>query len=37
MTPLPGNYFPWLVAELLCYGLLTQIVKTWFIKKYGFD
>ena len=37
MVPLPGNYFPWLIAELLCYAVLTQIVKSWFVRKYGFD
>ena len=37
MVPLPGNYYYWLLAELTCYGVLTQIVKNWFVKKYGFD
>src|SRR6185312_8993379 len=28
LTPLPGSYFVWLLAILLSYGLLTQVVKT---------
>lgn len=34
MTPLPFSYFPWLLALLFSYCLLTQFVKNWFIKKY---
>ena len=34
MQPLPLGYFPWLFAILICYCLLTQMVKTWFIKKF---
>ena len=33
---LPGIYFVWLAAILSCYCVLTQFVKTWFIKKYGY-
>jgi Mg2+-importing ATPase len=35
MMPLPWHYFPWLAATLLGYALLTQIVKTWFVRRYG--
>ncbi|WP_375604683.1 magnesium-translocating P-type ATPase [Isosphaera pallida] len=35
MVPLPLAYFPWLVATLICYWLLTQIVKSWYIHRFG--
>lgn len=35
MQPLPLSYFPWLFGILICYCLLTQFVKTWFIKKFN--
>jgi Mg2+-importing ATPase len=35
-VPLPAVYFLWLALILSCYGVLTQVVKTWFIKKYGY-
>lgn len=35
LVPLPGSYFLWLVAILLSYCLLTQVVKNWYIKKFG--
>ncbi len=35
-VPLPAVYFLWLAAILACYCALTQCVKTWFIKKYGY-
>ncbi len=34
LTPLPGSYFVWLVAILLAYGLLTQVVKTRYIRRF---
>jgi P-type Mg2+ transporter len=34
MVPLPGNYFYWLLATLLSYCILVQIVKTWYIRKF---
>jgi len=34
LQPLPTAYFPWLLGILLCYCLLTQVVKNWFIKKF---
>lgn len=33
-TPLPWNYFPWLLVILFCYCLLTQGVKVLYIRKY---
>ncbi|TRX38159.1 magnesium-translocating P-type ATPase [Flavobacterium sp. ZT3R18] len=35
MQPLPLSYFPWLFGILTSYCLLTQWVKTWFIKKFN--
>ena len=35
-VPLPSVYFVWLAAILTGYCVLTQFVKTWFIKKYGY-
>lgn len=32
-VPLPGLYWPLLLATLLCYVALTQAVKTWLIRK----
>jgi Mg2+-importing ATPase len=34
LVPLPLSYFPWLVATLLCYCFLTQVIKQWYIKKF---
>ncbi len=36
-VPLPAVYFVWLAFILTSYCLLTQFVKTWFIKKYGYS
>lgn len=35
MSPLPGRYWYGLAFLLPCYLLLTQLVKVWFIKKWG--
>ncbi len=35
MQPLPVAYFPFLIGILLCYCVLTQYVKVWFIKKFN--
>jgi Mg2+-importing ATPase len=35
LQPLPFSYFPWLIGILLSYCLLTQFVKTWFIKRFN--
>jgi P-type Mg2+ transporter len=34
---LPMSYFPWLALILLSYCVLTQLMKTWFVKKYGYN
>jgi Mg2+-importing ATPase len=34
MEPLPSSYFLWLIAILLTYCLLTQLVKNWFIRRF---
>jgi Mg2+-importing ATPase len=35
MVALPISFFPWLLAILVCYCVLTQLVKVWFIKKFN--
>ncbi len=35
MQPLPLNYFPYLIGILTGYCVLTQLVKQWFIRKFG--
>ena len=35
LMPLPLSYFPWLVAILLCYCVLTQGIKMWYIRRFG--
>jgi Mg2+-importing ATPase len=37
MQPLPGEYFLWLGGILLAYTVLTQTVKSWFVRRYGFN
>ncbi|MFJ3961289.1 magnesium-translocating P-type ATPase [Streptomyces sp. NPDC090036] len=32
---LPASYFPWLIGVLLAYCTLTQLVKTWYIRKFN--
>ncbi|MGW2017137.1 magnesium-translocating P-type ATPase [Streptomyces sp. NPDC001927] len=32
---LPLGYFPWLVGVLLAYCALTQLVKTWYVRRFG--
>jgi len=32
MESLPLTYFFWLIATLLCYCVLVQVMKTWYIK-----
>ncbi|MGO0121787.1 magnesium-translocating P-type ATPase [Desulfothermobacter acidiphilus] len=36
MVRLPAIYFPWLLATVLAYLLLAQMVKRLFIKRYGY-
>ncbi|MDR0268131.1 magnesium-translocating P-type ATPase [Paenibacillus sp.] len=35
LMPLPWSYFPWLIATLVCYCVATQVVKKWYIRKFG--
>jgi Mg2+-importing ATPase len=32
---LPGMFWPWLAAILVVYVVLTQLVKTWFYRRYS--
>ena len=34
-VPLPPLYWPYLAVMLLGYAILTQVVKTWFIRRFG--
>jgi Mg2+-importing ATPase len=34
-APLPLGYFPWLVATLLSYCVLTQTIKTLYVRRFG--
>ncbi|MEI6396023.1 MAG: hypothetical protein WCT12_33565 [Verrucomicrobiota bacterium] len=34
-VPLPPLYWLYLAAMLLGYAMLTQLVKTWFIRRFG--
>jgi Mg2+-importing ATPase len=36
-VPLPAQYFFWLGLILSSYCLLTQLVKTWFVRRYGYN
>jgi len=35
LEPLPGSYFLFLIAILFAYCVLTQVVKGWFIRRFG--
>jgi len=35
MVPLPGIYFAWLALTLVSYCVLTQLMKTIYIRRYG--
>jgi Mg2+-importing ATPase len=32
-APLPGLYWPFIVATLLSYIVLTQVIKMWLLRK----
>jgi P-type Mg2+ transporter len=34
LVPSPAAFFPWLLATLLAHGALTQLVKTWYIRRF---
>jgi Mg2+-importing ATPase len=35
LRPLPPSYFLWLVATLLAYGALTQLIKSIYIRRFA--
>ncbi|MDF7667775.1 magnesium-translocating P-type ATPase [Orbaceae bacterium ESL0727] len=35
LTPLPWSYFPWLIATLLSYCIVAQLMKRIYIKRFG--
>ena len=35
LQPLPLAYFGWLIGFLLGYCVLTQVVKRWYIRRFG--
>jgi len=35
LQPLPGSYFVWLFVILLSYSALTQLMKGWYIRRFG--
>ncbi len=38
MGPLPrAFFFPWLFAILLAYAVLAQLVKSWYVRRYGYN
>ena len=37
MVPLPLRFFGWLALILPAYMVLAQLVKTWFVRRYGYN
>jgi Mg2+-importing ATPase len=37
LVPLPLTFWPWMLATLVAYSLLTHLVKVRFIRRYGAD
>lgn len=35
LVPLPLAYFPWLAGTLAGYCVLTQVVKRWYVRRFG--
>ena len=35
-VPLPGAYWPIVMSFLVSYAVLTTLVKTWFIRRWGY-
>ena len=35
LVPLPGSYFGWLMGFLLSYYVLTQLIKCWYVRRFG--
>ena len=34
LEPLPMSYFPWLIAILVSYCVLTQFIKNWYVRRF---
>jgi len=37
LQALPLSYFPWLLAILIAYGALIQVMKKWYTQRYGWQ
>jgi P-type Mg2+ transporter len=37
MVPLPLTFFGWLFCILLAYAVLAQLVKSWYVRRYGYN
>ena len=37
LQALPLSYFPWLIVILTGYMVTTQLVKGWFVRRYGWQ
>jgi P-type Mg2+ transporter len=35
LQPLPLVYFPWLILTLICYCVVIQLIKTWYVKRFN--
>ena len=35
--PLPPVFFAWMAGFLITYSVLTHVVKTWFVRRFGLD
>ncbi|MGK2889450.1 MAG: cation transporting ATPase C-terminal domain-containing protein [Candidatus Malihini olakiniferum] len=35
LTPLPWEYFPWMIATLISYCLLIQVIKRVYIRRFS--
>jgi P-type Mg2+ transporter len=35
LYPLPPSYFPWLAATLQAYGGVAQVLKRWYLRRFG--
>ena len=34
LAHLPASFFPWLLVTLLSYGVLTQVIKSWYLRRF---
>ena len=37
LASLPGSFWPWMLATVAAYTVITHVMKTFFIKRYGTD